>query len=260
MQIKLAERLLTNRLTFSTGFSILLHLLVFFSLSLLLHFTTKQPNKQMATTLVVRLALPHPPLALPKFSKKLLITSEPTEFKVVQAPTPIPPVNIPSPPPPVADQTPPDTGEVTGIALPTSIATPFQGQSRTNNPFSLHAQSAQQEAARTYYQQAMEAQARQRSEYQSQIMMQQLQRLLAKRLEEHPSVTGKCVLAESAVGVSSGLKCDSSALYEAFYNDQQSVAGMLITLRGMGRIFNGFTIEAGQNTPIISFVNNLLIE
>lgn len=260
MQIKLAVRLLNNRLTFSTGFSILLHLLVFFLLSFLLHFTAKQPNEKVETTLVVRLALPYPPLAQPKFIKKLLTTSAPAEYKVAQAPVHIPPVTIPEPTSSVADQTPADTGEVSGIALPTAVATPFQGQARTSNPFSLHAQSAQQQAARTYYQQAMDAQARQRSEYQSQIMMQQLQQLLSKTLEQHPSVTGKCVLAEPAVGASSGLKCDSSALYEAFYKDQQSVARMLIALREMGRIFNGFSVNTSIDFPKITLINNELME
>jgi len=123
---------------------------------------------------------------------------------------------------------------------------------------STNARAAQQDAARTYYLQAMEAQAKQRSEMQAQLMIKQLQQMLAKRLDVEPLVTGKCILVETDSGVSTRLKCDSSALYEVIYKDLKDVAEMLIVLRGTGRMFNGFTAEIRKDKPAITLISQEL--
>ena len=110
---------------------------------------------------------------------------------------------------------------------------------------------AQQDAERTYYQQSMEAQAKQRSELQAQLMIEQLQQLLVKELESDKWATGKCVLVETDGGVSNRLKCDNGTLFEVISNKQKDVAGMLIALRGTGRTFNGFTAEMNDKKRTI---------
>jgi len=231
--------------------SLLTPLLVFFSINFFLLFHPSTPKKDTGK-LEVRLAQPLPQKALPRQHIKLLTTPAPAPFKVAQSPVQHPPVIAPPLPTPVTEPAPPAAEKVTGITFPGSIASPFPGQARTSNPFSMQARGAQQEAARAYYQQAMEAQARQRAEFQAQLMLQQLQQLLAKLLDAEPAVSGRCVLAESGDNVNHGLKCDSSALYEVLYKEKRNIAGMLIALREMGRATTGFTVQARQNNSLIS--------
>jgi hypothetical protein len=108
------------------------------------------------------------------------------------------------------------------------------------------------DAERTYSQPGIEPQARQHSEIQVQLMIQQLQQMLTKRLNVIPLVSGKCVLVESNEGANNKLRCDSSALHEVLYKDQQKVAEMLITLRDMGRMLNGFSVEIRNEKPLVT--------
>lgn len=249
MKQQLAAMLPNNRLTLSTGLSVLLHLLVVFSVSLLLQIKT-QPGKPKHETFEVSFAQPARPHTPAKTSKQILTATSAAPFKVAQENIKQPPE--PLHPVPVIEQPAPLPERVEGVAFPGAIATPFPGQARTSNPFSMQARGAQQEAARAYYQQAMEAQARQRAEFQAQLMLQQLQQLLAKRLEAEPAVAGKCALVEADDHVNHSLKCDSSALYEVLHAERRNIAGMLIALRGMGRASSGFTVKTRQNNSIVS--------
>ena len=248
--------LLNNRLKLSAGLSMLLHLLVFFSFSLLLQINASKPEKAKSEKLEVSFAppaRPHPPA---KYSKQILTTTSLAPFDVDQA-------NIKKSPQalttvPVIAQPAPVTETVEGVAFPGAIASPFPGQARNSNPFSMQARGAQQEAARAYYQQAMEAQARQRAEFQAQLMMQQLRQLLAKQLEAEPSAAGKCLFVEADDHVNHRLKCDSSALYEVLHDEQKNIAGLMVALRGTGRAITGFTIESRNNNSIISIYYKLI--
>jgi hypothetical protein len=51
----------------------------------------------------------------------------------------------------------------------------------------------------------MEAQARQRTEYQAQHILQQLQQLLGKELDISPAVSGTCKLNEQDKNANAGL-------------------------------------------------------
>lgn len=105
----------------------------------------------------------------------------------------------------------------------------------------FHARPSRQDITPTYYQQTIESQFRQRSEQQAQIMILQLQQLLAKRLDVHPVEMGKCMLAESGGGVNHKMVCDSPALYEVLSKDEKIVVEMLMALREMGRMLKGFS-------------------
>lgn len=245
-------QLIKHRLAVGMAFSLLTHMLVLFSFGLLLQFHATIPERKVEN-LEVRLSQLLPPKVQPKPAKQLLATPAPAQFKVAQVPVQKTPDNIAKPPAPIVEQAPPATGEVEGVAFPSAVATPFPGQIRSSNPF-LSARTSQQDAQRTYYQQAMEAQARQRSEMQAQLMIQQLQQMLTKTLDVEPPVKGKCMLVESDGGISNRLKCDSSALYEVLYKEQKDVAGILNALRGMGRVFNGFTAEIRKDKPAITLI------
>jgi hypothetical protein len=250
MQNQLTVGLFSKRLTLSTGLSLLLHFFVFFSLSLLLKMNTPAAKNPRVNILEVRFSHPAPPQSQPRPVNQLLTTAKPAPYKVDQAnisktPLPLPAETVIEQPAPAVE----------GVAFPAAIATPFQGQARSRNPFSLRAQDAQQNAARTYYQQTMAAQARQHTEFQAQLIVQQLQQILGKALDVEPLVTGKCMLVESAGDLSNRLKCDSSALYELLHKEQKDVAGMLIALRGMGRILNGFSAEKQAGKLGITLIN-----
>ncbi len=204
--------------------------------------------------LQVRLTQPRPPIAQTTPRKKLLTTPINDSFKVAEAPVQKPPVAAPMPPAPVVEPEPPSAEQITGIALPGSIPTPFPVQGRANNSL-FHPRSAQQDAARAYYQQVQEARERQRTEFQAQIMMQNLHQMLVKILDVQPLVSGKCELVESDNVQSHRLKCDSSALYESISNDQKNVVDLLTALRGMGRNFNGFSAGEEAGKPRISLIS-----
>lgn len=249
MKQQLAALLLHNRLTLSSALSVLLHLLAVFFIGLLLQTKAITPAKLKPDTLEVSFAQAARPHTPARISKQILTATGPAPFKVDQA-------NIQKTPQPltvpVVAQPAPVKETVEGVAFPGAIVSPFPGQARASNPFSMQARGAQQEAARAYYQQALEAQARQRAEFQAQLIVQQLQQLLAKLLDAEPAVSGRCVLAESGDNVNHGLKCDSSALYEVLYKEKRNIAGMLIALREMGRATTGFTVQARQNNSLIS--------
>jgi hypothetical protein len=248
MKQQLAAMLLNNRLTLSSALSVLLHLLAVFFVSLLLQTKAITPAKPKPDTLEVSFAQAARPHT--RTPKPILTTTRPAPFKVAQANNKQPP--HPLTPVPVVAQPAPATETIEGVAFPGAIATPFPGQARTGNPFAMQARGAQQEAARAYYQQAMETQARQRADFQAQLMLQQLQQLLAKRLDAEPTASGKCMFVEADDHVNHRLKCDSSALYEVLHDEQKNIAGMLIALRGLGRAITGFTIESRNNNSIIS--------
>lgn len=237
----MAVQLRNNRLAPSMVISVLLHLLVFFCFGLLLQLHATKPKERSAANLEVRLIQSLPPNMPAKPGKKLLVTSAPAQLKVTQPAVQNPPDSA-QPSARVAEQTPAPAAEVAGVAFPGAVATPWPSQLRADNSV-FRARSAQQDAARAYHQQAMEAQVRQQSEQRAQLMIQQLQQLLANRLDVQPAVTGKCMLAEKDGVVSNRLVCDSPALHQLLYKDEKNVTGMLIALRGIGRMLNGFSAE-----------------
>ncbi|MDO8412678.1 MAG: hypothetical protein Q7S51_02690 [Gallionellaceae bacterium] len=210
--------------------SLLGHVLVFFFFGLWLHFHMTLSQEKKVQNLEVRLAPSLPPKTKVIPSKKLLTALAP---KIAQASTKTAPV---------VEQASATKDEVVGVALPGAVVTPWAAQNRANNSL-FHARISQQNAARAYQQQTMDAQARQQSQQQAQIIISQLQQLLTKRLEVQPAVTGKCMLAEADGELNNHLVCDSSALYEILHQDEKTLVEMLIALRRMGRMLNGFSAE-----------------
>lgn len=242
-----------TRLSISTTLSLLLHLFVFFSVNIYLQFDPINPKEKKVEQLEVRFTQAVAPKPQPKPEKKILASTAPAPFQVTQVPVEKPPVIAPTPPAPVIEPAPPATEQVTGIALPGSIPTPFPVQGRSNNsPF--QARSAQQDAARTYYQQVQAAQERQRTEFQAQLMTQHLQQMLAQILDVQPLVSGKCELVQPDNAQRYRLKCDSSALYETISKDEKNVVDVFIALRGMGRNFNGFSAGEEAGKPRTSLI------
>ena len=236
-------------------FSLLMHLLVFISLNVYLQFHPTLLKESKIDRLEVRLAHSLPPKPQPMPEKKLLATPAPAAFKVAQASIQNPPVIVPSPPAPVVENIPAEqSAAVTGIAFPGAVATPFPGQGRSNNSI-FHISTAQQDAERTYYQQAMEAQARQRSEFQAQLIIQQLHQMLEKLIGSNP-ITGKCVLIEITGRANYRFNCDNGTLFEVISNNQKDIATLLIALRETGRIFNGFAVENPKGKAIITLSND----
>lgn len=204
--------------------------------------------------LQVRLALPAPIQAHPESSKALLTSKAPAQFKVAQPHPKTLPKESHSISSPVIAQAPPAAKEVAGIALPGAITTPWQGQARLNiSPFQAH--QPQQDLAQMQYQQAMEAQARQQAASQAQIIILQLQQTLVKQLDVQPRVSGNCKLEENPGGVNNRLKCDSGALYEVISGEQNNITAMLMTLRGLGQTFSGFSAEIDADKPSVKLIN-----
>ena len=182
---------------------------------------------------------PPPPKPLPKLDKHLLTREINTQFKVTQVTVQHAPEIAPPPSLPITE---PTATTTQGIAMTGAITMPWQLPGRSNNsPF--HPPSAQQNAEQNYYQQAMQAQARQRNEDQSRQRIQQLQQLLTNILDVKPAVSGKCSLDNAAAGAQLQLKCNSPALYEVISKNQMDLVGMLVALRSMGRLINGFSVE-----------------
>lgn len=75
------------------------------------------------------------------------------------------------------------------------------------------------------------------------MLRKKFQQVLAKLLDVDPVVTGSCILIEAANGINHRLKCNSSALYEVLYKNQQNIAEMLIDLRQTNQAANGFSAE-----------------
>lgn len=172
-------------------------------------------------------------------------------FKISEAPVQNPHVVTPSLPAPIIEPSPSATEQVSGIALPGSIPTPFPLPGRANNSL-FQARSAQQDATRAYYQQVQEARERQRTEFQAQHMTQHLQQMLSKILEVQPVPNGKCEMVQEDSTNRYQLKCDSSALYEIVSKDEKNLVDLFIALRDMGRDINGFSISAEAGKPRIS--------
>ena len=194
--------------------SLLVHLLVLFfiSVSLYPHATVTDRNRG-ATTLEVRLVQSLPTKKQTKSSKKFLTARAPAPYKITQ-PSARNSSGL------AVDQ--PHTSQVDGIGFPGAVVTPWPGHNRSINPF-FRTRSPQLDAERIYYQQAMEAQAKQKVEQQAQFMVQTLQQLLIKLLNVHPVVTGQCVQVGTKEAVNNHLVCDYEALSELLRKDEQSV-------------------------------------
>ena len=236
---KLILELPKYRLTLSTTISVLLHLFVFFSLSYLLQLHIKTPANTPVDILEVRFSPLQKIVAQPKIEKRVLTRDVNPQFKITQPDAKKIVEHVQQPPVPVTEAATPPTQ---GIALPGAIAMPWQLPSRSSNS-AFPPTSPQQNAERNYYQQAMEAQARQRNEYQARLIMQQLQQLLARVLDVKPAVEGTCNIGDIAAGTNPQLECDPPALYEVIAKTQMDVIGMMLVLRGMGKMINGFSAE-----------------
>jgi hypothetical protein len=211
--------------------SLLLHLLALF----LLHYLLKQPQKvAQYNTLQVQLVRSSPaPQKIPH--KIILTTNKHAPIKVTAPPTP---QAVPAP----VVTTAPQTEAVTGIAMPGAIASPLNAFNVQGNAF-FREQHPQQDAMRAYQEHIVTVQARQQAEQQAQLIIQQLHQLLAKQLHVEPRVTGICKLIEYDTGRSQTLSCEPSTLYDLLHKDQYSITAMLLTLRGMGQGFSGFSVE-----------------
>lgn len=222
--------------------SLLAHALVFIFLGLVLRFDTTLAKQRVVGRLEVRLSQSLLPKAQAAPDNKLLVTTAPAPNKISQARIKNPPDSVPEPSTQAVEQAPAPKGDVGGVAFPSAVATPWAGQIRSNNPL-FQSRPPQQDAARIYQQQAVEAQARLQSVQRAQVVILQLQQLLARRLDVQPVVTGKCMLAEPGADTNDLLVCDSPALYEVINKDEKTVAAMLSALREMGSLLSGFSAE-----------------
>lgn len=209
------------------------------------------PPLTPVSVLEVRFSQLHQTVALPKLEKHLLTREVNPQFTITQPETKKIADRVPQPPVPLNETPPPP---MQGVALPGAIAMPWQLPGRSSNS-AFHPVSPQQNAERNYYQQAMEAQARQRNEYQSHLIMQQLQQLLASVLDVKPAVEGTCNIGDVAAGTNPQLECDSPALYEVISKTQMDAIGMMLALRGMGTRINGFTAKI-QAAKLLIMLNN----
>lgn len=235
--------------------SLLTHLLVLFSVSVLLRLHAPVPQITTVKVLEVRLS-PQTPAKTHSVPNQTLLTNKaPTQFKVPQSNNKELTKRIPQLAPPIAENPSAKSDEVGGIAFPGAITTPFQGERRSINSL-FHPPPSQQNAAQNYYQQAMEAQARQRAEYQARLIMQQLHQLLLKELDVEPAVSGKCKLIEPTENNNTQLMCDSPALYEVISKNEMNVVGMLVALRQMGNMINGFSAEHPSEKLSITLIND----
>lgn len=214
------------------GVSLLAHLLVFFSPEFFIDEKISVAKIGKAGILEVRINWP-----LTKH-EKLLTTTTPAAFKITQPKIKKNQDSVPHSSPSV----------VTGVKFPGAASTRWPGQIS-----SLFGTGASR-SAQTYYQQTMEAQARQQSEQRAQIIMQQLQQMLGTRLNIYPAVTGKCVLAETGVA-NNHLVCDSQAMSDLLRTDENRVVGMLLALRGMGKTLNGFSAKTRAEGLGIILIN-----
>ena len=204
----------------------------------------KAPATVPVDVLQVRFSPLQQTVALPKVEKRSLTREINPHFKITQLKTTKLADNVPQPPVPVTEAPPPP---MQGIALPGAIAMPWQLPGRSSNS-AFRPPSPQQNAERIYHQQAMEAQARQRNEYQSRLIMQQLQQVLTRTLDVKPSVEGSCNISNVAAGLNPQLECDSPALFVAVANIQTDIIGMTLALRDMGTNVTGFTVEIQENS------------
>ena len=238
----MAVQLRNNRLALCMAISLLAHVLAFFSLGLVLRLDTNIAKQRIVGKLEARLSQSLPSKAQPAPGKKLLASPAPAPLKIAQSNIKSPSDSVLQPPAQAIEQAPLPKSEVGGVAFPSVVATPWMGKIRPNNPF-IQSHSSQQDAARTYQQQAAEAQARLQSAQRAQVVILQLQQLLAKRLDVQPVVTGKCMLAGPGADTNDLLVCDSPALYEAINKDEKIVAQMLIALRDTESLLRGFSVE-----------------
>jgi hypothetical protein len=215
---KLAANINKNRLFFSIVYSMLAHTVVFLLFNLFLQLQTTIPKENKVNILEVRLTQS----SLQKYQTKPILIS----------------LDIAEPAQPIISQNVAQKSQNTTTA--TTLDTRQAGQASEYPP------------VRTYHPQEKAALANHHSEIQAQLMIQQLQQMLAKRLDVIPLVFGKCVLVESEDDATNKLKCDSSALHEVIYKEQQNVAEALIALRETGRLFNGFSVEIHHEKPIVT--------
>ena len=222
----------------------ILHLFVIFIFSYLLQLHIKVPATAPVDVLQVRFSPLQQTVARPKVEKRALTRDVNPQFKITPPDTKKLADNIPQPPAPVTEAPAPP---MQGIALPGAIAKPWQLPGRSSNS-AFRPPSTQQNAERIYHQQAMEAQARQRNEYQTRLIMQQLQQVLTRTLDVKPAVEGICNIAVVAAGTSPQLECDSPALFDAIAKVQINIIGMTLALRDMGTYFTGFTASIHENS------------
>lgn len=230
----MAAQLGYNKLALAMAISVLVHWCAFFALVLLLQFHVELP-REMKNLEVSLVPLPLTKAPAKPGKKRLAIPVSPSD-KIV-------PNQI------VADAAIELAPAVAGVAFPKVVATPWPGQT-SNSRFG--ARSSGQAMARPDYQQVLQAQ---RAEQQAQFTMLQLQQLLDKRLDVHPVEAGRCLLAASDGSASPKMICDSPALYAVLGKEEKAVAEMLLALRGVGRMLNGFTVElrAGELAITLSY-------
>lgn len=232
-----------NRLLLSTAVSLLLHLLAFYLLAYLLTSSTTRHVEKNIAMLVVNLLQTSPQSLPPKpessaENKKLLTTPASASFSIAQSHR--------KPAQPV-------TEEISGIAFPAAVATPFQGQSQAHNPFAP-VQTMQADPASAYQQQSKEIQARQQNEQQAQLIIQQLHQHLTEILQASPTVSGICQVTERADAKKTRLSCTPSTLHALFRNDQSAITSRFLALRKLGFEYSGFSVENQPENPAIKLL------
>jgi len=238
-----------NRLSISVAFSIFAHVLALFLLSLLVSLRSHLAQISQVDVFEVRLSPPATAKLKPETGQKLLAVKTTAQLKISQTEKKLLPDKRSKLAPPVQEKSPANSGEVAGVTFPAAAAPSFQvGQRSINSLF--HAPTTQQNSARIYYQQVMEAQARQQTEFQTQLIVQHLQQLLSQELNIKPAVFGKCNLNED-----NKLMCDSPALYQAIAKNEMNIAQMIIALRGMGKAINGFSADNRADGLSINLIN-----
>jgi hypothetical protein len=228
------------RLSYSIVFSVLMHLLVFFSIVFLgQHFPPiRQPSSRYS--IQVKLAQ-HPFISSKATTDRILKISAAPPFLR----------NLPTPPKLAANintkPEQPSQEAVRGIAFPGAISHPFIGGTGSGNGFSTPARPAQP-IAQIQFQQAMAEQARQRSATQIQAITEHLQQRLKQLLTGQERVSGQCLLTpadglDKPGADTKQFECSSPKLLDMIRTEQQSLIDQINTLNRQGKSVQGFSVD-----------------
>jgi hypothetical protein len=216
-----------------------MHLFAFYSFNLLQQLPISTPITARNNILKVRISPPRLPTARTALNKQLLTLDEYAQFKVAADVTAkLADHRLPLPATEAANS------QTKGVAFPGAITMPWQTPTRSNNS-SFHSRPSQQPVTQRHYQNEMVIQESHRTEQQTQLLINQFQQILIKLVDSKSELSGSCVLTEYGDGVT--LDCDSPELFTTLQKDQKKITGMLLALRGMGRIYSGFSVTKRNN-------------
>jgi hypothetical protein len=236
MLIKIRE----YRLSYSIVFSVLVHLLAFFSLVFLVQHFPPIRQENSTFSIQVKLTQPLPIISNASTDKRHKISAIPTPLKTL-------PIHAKET---VDIKIKPDLSSETavrGIAFPGAISNSFLGGTGSRNGFSAVARPTQPDA-QIQFQQAMTEQARQRLTTQYQLITERFQQRLKQIFASHETVSGQCLVIETeGLNKTSAnpkqFECSSPKIFEIIKAEQQNLIDLMIVLNGQKKSVQGFSID-----------------